>query len=62
MDDSNNEQFDKTSDENCSINDDDDEYILSLAWKQSVLSAVYFSKKTMNVFLVKEVDDFKPGL
>lgn len=41
---------------------DDDEYILSLAWKQSVLSAAYFSKTTKNVYLVKEVDDFKPGL
>lgn len=41
---------------------DDDEFILSLAWKQSVLSAAYFSKKTMDVYLVKEVDDFKPGL
>lgn len=60
MDNSINEEFDKTSDENGSFSDDD-EYILSLAWKQSVLSAVYFSKKTMNVFLVKEVDDFKPA-
>ncbi|XP_037038538.1 mutS protein homolog 5-like [Bradysia coprophila] len=46
---------------NNSINDDD-EYILSLAWKQSVLSAAYFNKRTMDVHLVKEVDDFKPGL
>ncbi len=52
---------DKTTDNNCSINDDD-EFILSLAWKQSVLSAAYFSRKTMDVYLVKEVDDFKPGL
>lgn len=51
---------DKTTDENGSF--DDDEYILSLAWKQSVLSAAYFSKKTLDVYLVKEVDDFKPGL
>lgn len=51
---------DQTSDGNSSISDDD-EYILSLAWKQSVLSAAYFSKKTMSIFLVKEIDDFKPG-
>lgn len=51
----------KTTDEDSSFSDDD-EYILSLAWKQSVLSAAYFSKRTMDVFLVKEVDDFKPGL
>lgn len=50
----------KTTDENNSF--DDDEFILSLAWKQSVLSAAYFSKKTLDVYLVKEVDDFKPGL
>lgn len=57
-----NTSTDKTTDEHSSNDDDDDEYILSLAWKQSVLSAAYFSKKTMDVYLVKEVDDFKPGL
>lgn len=51
---------DKTTDENRSL--DDDEYILSLAWKQSVLSAAYFSKTTLDVYLTKEVDEFKPGL
>lgn len=52
----------RTTTHDTSSSDDDDEYILSLAWKQSVLSAAYFSKKTMDVYLIKEVDDFKPGL
>lgn len=52
----------KTTDVSLNGDDEEEEYILSLAWKQSVLSAAYFDKRTMDVHLVKEVDDFKPGL